>query len=280
MQNILSFDIEEWYHLNYASMKQIRDKFSDVRVVAATEILLNTCAKYNAKATFFFLGEVAERYPELVRRAFEEGHEIASHGYGHKLVYQQSRVEFFDDVKKSIDILQNITGNVIKGYRAPSWSISKRTPWAYEILTELGLMYDASLFPYTTFLYGDSHAMLKPFLMCVKGRNLYEIPATVLELFGQRVPFGGGFYFRILPYWATRLATYLTNRAGRSVVFYLHPREIDLAQPRLPLPPRDYFISYVNLSGTLHKLEKLLSLAPTISISHYLDISNTIMTEP
>lgn len=273
MQNILSFDIEEWYHLNYSSMNQLRGQFSEGRVVANTQTLLAACAKYGAYATFFFLGSVAEQYPELVRRTHAEGHEVASHGYGHQLVYQQTRAEFYADVKKSLDVLQNITGHAIKGYRAPSWSISKRTPWAYEVLAELGLIYDASLFPYTTFLYGDSQASVVPFMHMVNGRRLYEIPATVLEFFGQRVPFGGGFYFRILPYWAIRLAIYLTNRQGRSVVFYLHPREIDPAQPRLPLPLKDYFISYVNLSGTLRKLRRVLSLAPTVSIYRYLELS-------
>jgi polysaccharide deacetylase family protein (PEP-CTERM system associated) len=219
------------------------------------------------------LGSVAAQHPELVRSVQSDGHEVASHGYGHELVSRQTRAEFYQDVKKSLDILQSITGQAVKGYRASNWSISKGTPWAYEVLAGLGLKYDASLFPYSTFLYGDSQAPLVPFAHHLQGKKLYEIPATVVEILGQRVPFSGGFTFRFLPYWAIRLAIYLTNRQGRPVVFYLHPREIDPAQPRIPLPFRDYFITYINLSSTLRKLGRVLSLAPTISIYRYLELS-------
>jgi polysaccharide deacetylase family protein (PEP-CTERM system associated) len=273
ISNILTIDVEEYYHLNYSSMTQLPDQFTPGQVKVNTETLLDVCAQYGAQASFFFLGSVAEKYPELVRRTHTEGHEVASHGYGHKLVNEQSRAEFYEDVKKSLDILQDITGKPVKGYRAPSWSISERTPWAYEVLTELGLVYDASLFPFSTFLYGDSQAPTAPFVQRIHEHKLCEIPGTVLELFGQRLPFGGGFFFRFFPYWVTRLATLITNRQGRPVIYYLHPREIDKSQPRLPLPKRDYFITYVNLSGTLRKLRKVLSSSPTISIYQHLELS-------
>jgi peptidoglycan-N-acetylglucosamine deacetylase len=277
--NILTFDIEESYHLNYSSMTKVPDQFLTSQVRANTEKLLSICAQYKAKATFFFLGSVAEKYPDLVRRTFAEGHEVASHGYNHKLVYQQTPAEFHEDVKKSLNILQNITGEAVKGYRAPSWSISQKTPWAYDVLIDLGLIYDASLFPFKTFLYGDNHASTIPFLMHNHQNKLVEVPATALNLFGQRFPFGGGFYFRIMPYWLTRLATHIINRQERSVVFYLHPREIDQKQTRIPLPLRDYFITYVNISGTAHKLKKVLSLAPTVSIHNHLELTGLIDVE-
>lgn len=274
MKNILSIDVEEWYHLNYSSMMDVNNLSSAKgQVVKNVDRLLAAFADYDAYATFFFLGSVAEQYPQLVRQVQAQGHEIASHGYGHQLVYQQTRTEFHEDVKKSIDILQGITGQAVKGYRAPSWSISKATPWAYEVLLDLGIQYDSSLFPFRTFLYGDSSAPVGLFTHLIDERKLYEIPATVLEMFGIRIPFGGGFYFRFFPYWMTRLATYLVNRQGRPVIFYLHPREIDKSQPRLDLPLRDYHITYVNLAGTLKKLKRVLSLAPTISIYRYLEVT-------
>ena len=271
--NIFCLDVEEWHHLNFASMNSLPSFSLEQRVKNNTEILLDAMSEYKSQGTFFFLGSVAEQYPELVRRVQAEGHEIASHGYGHKLVYQQTRTEFYEDVQRSLEILQDITGVAVKGYRAPSWSINQNILWAYEVLVELGLLYDSSLFPFTTFLYGDSQAPIAPFVRMVNGSKLYEVPATVLELFGQRLPFAGGFYFRFLPYWAMRLATDLVNRRGRSVIFYLHPREIDPGQPRLPLPLKDYYISYANLSGTLKKLKRMLSLSPTISIYHHLKLS-------
>src|SRR5258708_3612020 len=133
MQNILSFDIEDWYHLNYPSMRHQAGGFGEERVVANTRTILAACLEHAAQATFFFLGSVAEQHPGLVRAAQAAGHEIASHGYDHRLVYQQTRAEFRADVQRSLDVLQGITGQAVSGYRAPSWSISKSTPWAYDV---------------------------------------------------------------------------------------------------------------------------------------------------
>jgi polysaccharide deacetylase family protein (PEP-CTERM system associated) len=272
MPNILSIDVEEWWHLNYDSMGVRVEPLGESRVLANTESLLELLAECGAQATFFFLGSVAERFPGLVRAAQTAGHEIASHGYGHQLVYKQTRAEFQADVRRSVDILQTITGRPITGYRAPSWSISASTPWTYEVLAELGLNYSSSLFPFTTYLYGDSRASLAPFARRVGEQTIYEVPATVLELGPWRFPFGGGFYFRVMPPWITQLATRWTNRQGRAVVFYLHPREIDPGQPRLHLPLRDYFVSYVNLAKTARKLRRILKLGSTVSISRYLEL--------
>jgi polysaccharide deacetylase family protein (PEP-CTERM system associated) len=276
LKNIFTVDVEEFYHLNFPSLRRLSGQLPDGQIVKNVHDLLAVCARYGAQATFFFLGSVAEQYPELVRLVQAEGHEIASHGYGHQLVYQQSRIEFYEDVKKSINILQNITGLAVKGYRAPSWSISTATPWAYEVLLELDIKYDASLFPFRTFLYGDGLAPVNPYVRLIDGRRLYEVPATVLEILGLRVPFGGGFYFRFFPYWMTRLATHFVNRQERPVIFYLHPREIDQTQPRLSLPLRDYFISYINLSGTFNKLERILKSNSTVGVYQYLELTGLL----
>jgi polysaccharide deacetylase family protein (PEP-CTERM system associated) len=269
--NILSLDVEDLDAITFASMERLRDRKLPSRVSTATNVLLDMLAERRARATMFFLGKVAERYPALVRRAQAEGHEIASHGYGHQLVYWQTPGEFREDVRKSIDILQHITGAPVLGYRAPCWSISKETPWAYEILASLGFRYDASLFPFRTYLYGDGAAPLSLFTISTGSGQLVEVPATVLTLGKLRVPFGGGFYFRALPWFVTRWATKRTNRQGRPVVFYLHPRELDPEQPRLPLPWRDWLVTYANLRTTRKKLKRLLALGPTRTISDFLD---------
>ena len=273
MQNILTINVEEWYHLNYASMGAHQHHSLESRVRENTDQLLVALSARQAQATFFFLGTVAEAVPELVRQVKRMGHEIASHGYAHELVSSQTREEFTADVRRSVDILQAITGDRVLGYRAPSWSVSDNTPWAFEVLQELGFLYSASLFPYKTYLYGDGKAPVYPFVRQVNGQKLYEFPATVLQLKRFRVPFGGGFYFRAMPYWATWMATHLVNRAGRPVVFYLHPREIDPAQPRLALPLIDYFVTYANLGATLRKLDHVLRVFPTISIKRYLELN-------
>ncbi len=264
--NVLSIDVEDVDALNFESMAAYRHEKLESRVRANMEVLLDLFDEYGAKTTLFFLGPVAQQHPDLVRRAQAAGHEIASHGYAHQLVYQQSAEEFRDDVQRSRDILQEITGQPVLGYRAPSWSISRETPWAYEILAELGFEYDASLFPFHTFLYGDSTAPVAPFTWRWGDRRLHEMPATVLTLGGRRIPFGGGFYLRALPWLATRVATALTRRQGRPVVFYLHPREIDPHQPRFALPWRDRLIAYANLRTTLKKLRRILALGPTSTV--------------
>jgi polysaccharide deacetylase family protein (PEP-CTERM system associated) len=270
-RNMLTIDVEEWYHLNYRSMAAHATEHHESRVRANTEHLLTILSATRAEATFFFLGSVAEREPGLVRDVRALGHEIASHGYGHQLASSQTRAQFADDVKRSLDILQGITNERVVGYRAPSWSISRDTPWAYDVLVDLGFRYDASLFPFRTYLYGDSTAPTRPFTRHLGCRSLHEVPATVLELGRWRVPFGGGFYFRVQPLWLTRLASRLANRRAQPVVFYLHPREIDPLQPRLALPLVDRLVTYINLRSTAPKLAGLLRTFPTVSVARYLD---------
>ena len=163
VRNVMSIDVEDVDAMNFESMAKCRSQTPESRVRANMNVLFDVLAQHHAKATMFFLGTVAERFPDLVRRAQAEGHEIASHGYGHEMVSRQTAEEFRADVARSVDILRQITGQSVLGYRAPSWSISKETPWAYEILADLGFHYDASVFPFTTYLYGDGEAPTRPF---------------------------------------------------------------------------------------------------------------------
>lgn len=272
VKNIFTIDVEDLDAMNFSSMREHRKQASPRRVYESMSRLLDLLAENGSRATMFFLGTVAESYPELVRRSVAEGHEIASHGYAHELVYEQSEQEFRSDVAKSVDILTDITGRPVLGYRAPSWSINRTTPWAYDVLLDLGMKYDSSLFPFRTFLYGDGEAPVSPFLIRTGAQPLFEVPATVLCTKSRRIPFGGGFYLRAMPGLVTRWLTKAVNRDGRSVVFYIHPREIDQAQPRFKLPWKDYLIAYANLAGTYKKLRGLLRLGPTISIAEHLSI--------
>ncbi len=240
------------------------------RVEQSTQRILDLLEEGGSKATFFFLSSVAESFPGLVRRAAEAGHEIASHGHAHELVYSQSIDEFREDLAKSKQILEDITGTRLRGYRAPSWSINEDTPWVYDVLSDLGFDYSASLFPFRTYLYGDSKAPLRWFRPSQAHPKMIEVPTSVMEICGQRVPFSGGFYFRFMPYPVIRWATQHVNRSNRPTIFYLHPREIDPGQPRLDLPAKDRFVAYFGISRTQRKLEKLLRVAPTMTIEEHL----------
>ncbi len=269
--NILSIDVEDWFHLNYDSMDDAELPKGEARVEHNTERLLELLARRSSKATFFFLGSVAESHPGLVRRAKAEGHEIASHGYAHQLVYSQSREDFEEDVRKSKRIIEDITGESLRGYRAPSWSINAKTPWFYEVLEGLGFEYSASLFPFTTYLYGDSSAPVRWFRPEAGEKGIVEVPTTVWQCGPQRVPFSGGFYLRFLPYWAIRFASKRVNKRGLPVIYYLHPREIDPAQPRIELPRKDRFITYYGIRSCERKMDKLLSHNRCITLANYLE---------
>jgi polysaccharide deacetylase family protein (PEP-CTERM system associated) len=268
--SILTVDVEEWYHLNFSSVRLNEVSTLDARVENNMEKLLALFEEFDVQATFFFLGSIAEKYPNLVRKTQSLGHEIASHGYGHQLVYRQTREEFYQDVMKSVEILESITGLKILGYRAPSWSISDDTPWAYNVLIELGFQYDASLFPFSTFLYGNANAPTKPFKIQANGERLYEIPASVASFMKFRIPFAGGFYLRVFPTWFISFAARLARKQGVPIVYYVHPREIDPQQPRLKLSPLDSILTYAGLKSTLRKLKWILSTTKTISMKQFI----------
>ena len=269
VNNILSFDIEEWYHANYASVNltEYRNKNSHFR--ANMERLLHLCEEAGCRATFFVLGSIAEEYPEVVRQIIKAGHEVASHGYGHQLAYAQTLAEFKADVQKSIDILQTVTGIKVIGYRAPSWSIIKENLHYLEALEEMGFCYDASIFPVKTFLYGIPDALTEIHHPMINGRqlNLLEIPMSVVRLFGKNVGYSGGFYFRLLPAWLIKKVIRDVNVKGRNSIVYLHPRELDPAEQRLKLPLLEAFIQYNNVGRTQDKLREILRSFRFISIA-------------
>lgn len=273
MKNIFTVDTEDWFHANYEDGLFENCASVPSTVEANTEVYLEVLEKNHSTATFFVLGFVAEQHPALVRRIANAGHEIASHGYGHQLVYKQTPKEFRQDIIRSKGLLEDIIGRPVLGYRAPSWSITEESLWALGILEETGFRFDSSIFPFKNFLYGISAAPRFPFAAKKynnEAKHLIEIPPSTIHIPGLNVPFSGGFYFRTLPYGITRLFSKHINKGGSPVIFYLHPREIDRNQPRLSLGVRDAFIHYHGIAGCKRKLERLLKEFPCQSIGEHL----------
>lgn len=258
MRNALSFDIEDWFQVE--NMKGAIP-FSDwdtleLRVVRNTERILRILRDNNTRATFFVLGWVAERCPALVREIASAGHEMASHGHAHDLVYNLTRDEFREDIKKSKEIIESIARVKIYGYRAPSFSITKDSMWALDILKDEGFTYDSSIFPVSFHdRYGFDKCESGPFRW---PNGLMEVPLTVYRIKGLTLPLAGGGYFRLLPYMYFKYFFRKLNKRNERFTFYLHPWEIDPGQPRLKLPLSYRIRHYVNLSLTEKYLIKLL----------------------
>lgn len=260
--NALTIDVEDYFHV--ASLAEVirPDDWQgqEQRCVASTERLLALLETQQVRATFFVLGWVAEREPALVRRIQAQGHEIACHGYSHQLVYNQSQATFREETQRSKALLEDITGEPVLGYRAASYSITKRSLWALDELAEAGFVYDSSIFPIRHDRYGIPDAPPQPHLLSTpKGYPLIEFPMSAARLLGARLPVCGGGYFRLLPYWLTRWGLRQINRRGQPFVFYLHPWEVDPGQPRVEgLSKLSRFRHYNNLDRTLPRLEQLL----------------------
>lgn len=270
MKNLLTFDIEDWYHPNLADPDLLQKLEPEDRVEEPTLRILNMLDQTKNTATFFILGDVAEKFPKLVQEISRRGHEVASHGYRHNLVYDYTRVQFETDVARAVATLREITGQQVLGYRAPSWSLGKRTPWAWEVLHSLGFKYDSSLYPFATFLYGDNSSPRFAYDITVKeGVELREIPPSVAGIFGKRMPFSGGFYFRVAPYSYIKWGIRQCNRQGQPANMYLHPWELDVGQPRLKVSAVRRFLLYANIERTERKLLKLLREYSFVSIQEF-----------
>lgn len=270
MINLLTFDIEDWYHPSLATINASQKVKLENRVVEPTLRIINMLEKSNNRATFFVLGEVAEAFPELLEEMINHGHEVASHGYHHDLVYNYTKYQFETDIKRSVEVLENIVNERILGYRAPSWSLNQKTPWAWDVLYSFGIKYDSSLYPYRTFLYGDNTSPRFEYDIALEnGEVMKEIPPSVAKMFKKRWPFSGGFFLRVAPIWYMNWCISQHNRIDQPAVIYLHPWEIDVGQPRLPLSSKERFIMYANLRRTEKKLERLLERHTFTSIREH-----------
>jgi polysaccharide deacetylase family protein (PEP-CTERM system associated) len=259
LANAMTIDVEDYFQVEaFASTIDRRDWESlPRRVERNTERLLEILAEGGVEATFFILGWVAERHPELVRRVVAEGHELASHGSSHLRVDQQSREEFRDDVRRSKRVLEDLGGVPVHGYRAPTFSIGGGTKWAHQILAEEGYRYSSSVYPVRHDLYGTPEAPRTPFSPMP---GMLEIPLTAVRVLGIDIPASGGGYFRLLPYRLTGGLLSRARRVNRSpAIFYLHPWEIDPEQPRHQgAPLKSKFRHYLNLGRTEPRLRRLL----------------------
>lgn len=259
MTNAFSIDLEEWFCVYNLSKKIPKDKWDiqESRIESSTDKLLELLKRFDTKATFFVLGWVAERHPDLIRKIDDYGHEIASHGYAHNLLTETSEKEFETEMLKSLEILSKCTKQNIVGFRAPSFTITQKTLWGLEVLKKLGFKYDSSVFPVGFHPeYGIKNASLEIFEII---EDFIEVPMSCAVIGGKRIPCSGGGYFRLFPYNLTRFLINKCNNQGRPVIFYLHPWEIDAEQPRINLGLVKKFRHYNNLNKTFHRLEKLLN---------------------
>jgi len=263
LTHAMTVDVEDYFHVA-AFAKVIKPENWEhwpSRVEANTDRLLQLFDDHQLKITFFILGWVAERYPRLVERIAAQGHEIASHGYSHRLIYTQSPEEFYAETAKSKAILENLVQQPINGYRAASYSITRRSLWALDILAELEFTWDSSIFPTRHDNYGIPGSPEEPYrIITHSGASLTEFPLTTAKVLGQAVPAAGGGYFRQYPY---TLSRWLFRRASdnqrKPQIFYLHPWEIDPDQPRIPNASWfSRFRHYTNLNLCLPRLERMI----------------------
>jgi polysaccharide deacetylase family protein (PEP-CTERM system associated) len=260
--NAMSIDVEDYFHVSAFDGIVPRSAWGDMesRVCRNTERLLDIFDEFKVKSTFFVLGWVADSHPQLVRAIAQRGHEIASHGYAHRLIYDQTPEAFREDVRRAKAIIEDAGGCVVGGYRAPSFSITLRSLWALDILIEEGHWYDASIFPIRHDRYGIPSAPRAPFSLQRRAGALMEVPGSTVRLGPLNLPVGGGGYFRILPYEWTRWGIAHLNDVEKSpAVFYLHPWEIDPEQPRLNAGWLGRFRHYRHLSETEGRLRRLLT---------------------
>ena len=278
---MLSVDVEDWFQVeNYAhAIPRHEWPRCELRVADNVRRLLDLFALADARATFFVLGWVAERLPDLVRDIARAGHEVASHGWSHTPLWTLSQDAFLDEVSRSRVLLEQLSGQPVLGYRAPTFSVTKRTLWALRVLGRAGYRYDSSIFPVHHDRYGIPEA---PTGIHRRAEGIWEVPLSVLELPAARLPVAGGGYFRLYPLWLTRWAIRRLERAGRPAVVYLHPWEFDTGQPRVRgVGPLRTFRHRVGIGRNARKLARLLRefrFAPVRTVLEQLGVALEVAT--
>lgn len=258
--NALTIDVEDYFQVSALAPHFPRSRWDSVpcRVERNVELILEMLDGRNASATFFTLGWIAERYPGLVRRIADAGHEVASHGYGHERASAQTREGFLDDIRRAKSVLEDISGVAVTGYRAPSFSIGTGNLWAHDCISEAGYAYSSSVYPVKHDHYGIPDA---PRFAYRLSNGLVEVPVSTVRFMGRNWPAGGGGFFRLLPYAVSRWQIDKVNRSDRrAAIFYFHPWEIDPGQPRVAeASAKTRFRHYVNLGRTESRLKRLLT---------------------
>ena len=288
LKNFLTIDVEEWFQV-YAFSDVIHPnewESYEPRVEKNTYGILDLLEQKEKRATFFVLGWIAEHYPGLVKEIFLRGHEVASHGYSHQCIFHQTPEDFREDIRKAKAILEDIIGEKVIGYRAPSFSITQETLWALPIIIEEGFHYDSSVFPIRHDTYGLSSAPRFPFIWELKHKvpviksiekfernssSLVEFPLNTIKFFGYNFAASGGGYFRLYPYFLTKSFTQIiNNKEKKSFIFYIHPWELDAQIPRIYGARKlSQFRTYLNIDKTEDRFQKLLSDYQFSSISQF-----------
>lgn len=258
MINALTVDLEDWYHIcgipGYSNSTGW-DSFES-RIIGNTERLLRTLSAFDVKATFFVLGYIALKEPGLIRMIRDEGHEIATHGFFHRRVFELSEDEFEDDIARSLDAIGAVTNETVLGFRAPEWSIREDTLWALRILRKHGILYDSSMVPLTRM--GSRRFPLYPCRLDTEFGEICEFPLSTSRLFWENIPFSGGLPLRITPYFYIISKFKRINKTGYPAMLYVHPWEFDRDNPRIDLPLSRRFMHYFNLKVTPKKVEGIL----------------------
>ena len=278
MRNALTIDVEDYFMVSaFAECVAFESWDSyESRVEASTQRILDLLARYRIKATFFVLGWVGEKCPGLVRDIASSGHEIACHGYNHRLVYDLSHGEFREDVKRAKAVLEHITGTPVTGYRATSYSIMEKTLWALDILIEEGFLYDSSIFPIHHDRYGFPRFDRFPVNISRNGgKKIFELPLSTVRFFGKNIPIAGGGYLRLFPVKLTKWAIRRINeREGQPAIIYVHPWEFDPEQPRIKGHTLSLFRHYINLDTTEKKISSLLDSFSFGTITEVFKLNN------
>ncbi len=270
--NIFTIDVEDWFHILESDQAPERARWDalESRVVRNTDRLLALLAETGTQATCFVVGWLAARHPDLVRRIAAAGHEIASHSYWHEVVRRHSRASFAADLRASRSLLEDLSGRPVEGFRAAGNSITRADAWALEEVARAGYLYDASLCPAYSSHGGFASAPTAPHLIRTAAGTLIEIPSATLGIGRFRLPYAGGGYLRLFPYALLRAAIGLEAARHRPTNLYVHPREIDPGQPRMPLPRLRRFKYYVGLETTERKLRRLLSRSRYVSVRRWI----------
>jgi len=272
----LSFDIEDWFHI--VEIESLADPETwggkESLVERYTEWIIETVTAAGVRCTFFVLGWIAERYPQLVASMTAHGHEVGSHSYWHRKVYELDEATFREDMQRSIDVIEAAAGQKVIGFRAPSFSMTPGTEWAFDVLHDLGIRYDASLFPASR-AHGGYPCPEGPHIFegAPSGRPMPELPMSIMRIGPKRLPFSGGGYLRLLPMSVIRRGFHQQHRRGLPAVIYLHPRDFAPDCPRVPMPLHRRFKCYVNTRGTKAKLHALLDRYTFASCSDVLGIA-------
>lgn len=258
----MSVDVEEWFHIpigldNYLPFDQWDQAIQRVQYVLPR--MLDLFEKNNVTATFFFLGWIAEKHPSLVKETLRRGHEVASHGYAHKFIYNQTPGEFNADIYKTKSILENLTGCSVIGYRAPGFSITPETEWAFDILGEHGIKYDSSIFPGKRFFGHYDTFNKEPTIVDTAKTQIIEFPQTLVDFGVFKLSCFGGGYFRLFPKSFFLIMSDMIKKNDRPLILYIHPRDIDTNQPQIPFSFLKKFRHYVNISNTEQKLYEITS---------------------